>query len=154
METTLQGAKVWSSELNEFISQDHIILAGALQDYDRRFTLAYCPARSQGAFGQTKPFQIQERRNDGSVVPIRDLTLAEMQNPAAVLAWVAKGDLAKRGVMTVFQEMEVERMAAEAFEIRTREEERLDAREMMEALASGGRNHKHFYRHGGKTFRR
>ena len=154
METALQGAKVWSSELGEFVDQRHIILAGMLQDYDPRFSLAYLPASEQGAFGQFKPFMIQERRNDGSLVDIRGLTHAEMLDPAAVLAWLAFGDLARRGVNTVFAEMEFKRLAAEAMEERRREEERADRREMIETLARGGRDRKHFYRHNGKTFRR
>lgn len=154
METTLQGAKVWSSEVGEFVDQSHIILAGMLQDYDPRFSLAYCPERDRGAFGQTKPFQIQERRNDGQLVPIRDLTFEEMRNPGAILSWVALGDIAKRGANTVFAEMELQRIANEAFNERQREEERADAADLMAALASGGKDHKHFYRHNGKTFRR
>lgn len=154
METTFQGAQVWSSEIGEFVSQDHIILAGALQDYDPRFSLAYIPVRDRGAFGAEKPFQIQERRNDGSVVAIRDLTYAEMKNPAEILAWVARGDVARRGALTVFQEMELARLAEQALRERRHEEERADRREMMETLARGGRDRKHYFRHNGQTFRR
>jgi hypothetical protein len=107
METALQGAKVWSSELGEFISQSHIILAGMLDDYSHgRFSLAYLPAAAQGAFGQHKPFQIQERREDGKLVPIRDLTFQEVDDPGEVMAWVAFGDIRRRGVNTVFEELE------------------------------------------------
>lgn len=155
METTAQGAKVWSSELNEFISQEHIILAGMLSDYSNgRFSLAYLPQRDRGAFGVEKPFQIQERRNDGQLVAIRDLTYAEMANPGEVLAWIAKGDIARRGVNAVFAEMELERLANEAFKERQLEEERADAREMMVTLARGGRDGKHWFKHNGKTFKR
>lgn len=154
METALQGAKVWSSELGEFVDQRHIILAGMLQDYDPRFSLAYLPAAEQGAFGQFKPFMIQERTNDGHVVDIRGLTHAEMEDPAAILAWVAMGDVRRRGVNTVFTEMELKRLANEAMVERQREEERADRREMMETLAGGGRDRKHFFRHNGTTFRR
>lgn len=155
METSLQGAKVWSSELGEFVDQRHVILAGMLNDYsDGRLSLAYLPAASQGSFGQHKPFQIQERRNDGQLVAIRNLTHAEMQDPAAIMAWVVKGDVARRGAMTVFQEMEIERIAAEAMKERQHEEARADRREMIETLARGGRDRKHFYRHDGRTFRR
>lgn len=154
METALQGAKVWSSELGEFIDQNHVILAGMLQDYDPRFSLAYLPAAHQGAFGQHKPFQIQEHRNDGSVVAIRDLTYEDMRNPGEILTWLALGDIAKRGANTVFAEIELKRIAEAAFSERQHEEERADRREMIETLASGGRDRKHFFRHNGQTFRR
>lgn len=155
METTLQGAKVWSSELGEFVDQRHVILAGMLADYsDGRLSLAYLPAANQSTFGLYKPFQIQERRADGQLVAIRDLTHKEMEDPAAVMAWVMKGDIAKRGAPTVFQEMEAERLAREALAERQREEEREDRREMLEVLASGGRDRKHYFRHNGQTFRR
>jgi len=154
METTFQGAKVWSSELGEFIDQNHVILAGMLQDYDQRFSLAYLPAANQSAFGVYKPFQIQERRNDGQLVAIRDLSYAEMRDPAEIMLWVARGDVARRGALTVFQEMEIKRLADEAFQERKHEEERADRREMIETLARGGRDRKHYFRHNGKTFRR
>jgi hypothetical protein len=155
METALQGAKVWSSELGEFISQSHIILAGMLDDYSHgRFSLAYLPAAAQGAFGQHKPFQIQERREDGKLVPIRDLTFQEVDDPGEVMAWVAFGDIRRRGVNTVFEELEFKRITNAAIAERKQEEERADRREMMEMLASGGRDHKHFFRHNGTTFRR
>jgi hypothetical protein len=155
METALQGAKVWSSELGEFISQSHIILAGMLDDYSQgRFSLAYLPAAEQGAFGQHKPFQIQERREDGTLIGIRDLTHAEVNDPGEVMAWVAFGDIRRRGINTVFEEMEFKRLADEAISERQREEERADRREMIETLASGGRDKKHFFTHNGKTFRR
>lgn len=154
METVLQGGKVWSSELGEFVDQNHVILAGMLQDYDPRFSLAYLPAAHQGAFGQHKPFMIQERTNDGRLVDIRGLTYAEMADPAAIIAWVALGDVRRRGVDTVFAEMEFKRLANAAIDERRREEERADRREMIETLARGGRDRKHFYRHNGQTFRR
>lgn len=155
METTFQGAKVWSSELGEFVDQNHIILAGLLSDYsDGRLSLAYLPSAEQGSFGQHKPFQIQERRNDGQLVAIRDLTYAEMRDPGEVMLWVARGDTARRGVMTVFQEMELKRLTEAAIEERRHEEERADRREMIETLARGGRDRKHFFRHNGTTFRR
>lgn len=155
METTAQGAKVWSSELNEFVSEAHIILAGMLADYSQgRLSLAYLPTRDRGAFGVEKPFQIQERRNDGQLVAIRDLTYADMANPGEVLAWVAQGDIVRRGVNAVFAEMELKRLANEAFAERQREEQRADAREMMMTLAQGGRDRKHFFKHNGQTFRR
>jgi hypothetical protein len=154
METTLQGGKVWSSELGEFVDQRHIILAGMLQDYDPRFSLAYLPAAQQGAFGQFKPFMIQERTNDGHLVDIRGLTHAEMEDPGAILAWVALGDVRKRGVDTVYAEIEFKRLADEAMKQRQLEEERADRMEMMETLARGGRDRKHFFRHNGQTFRR
>jgi len=155
METALQGGKVWSSEIGEFISEAHVILAGMLSDYSYgRLSLAYLPVRERGAFGAEKPFMIQERREDGQLVDIRGLTYAEVANPAEVLAWVAKGDVVRRGAATVFNEMEFKRLADEAFDERRREEERADRREMIETLASGGRDRKHFFRHNGKTFRR
>lgn len=155
METSLQGGKVWSSELGEFISEAHVILAGMLNDYSNgRLSLAYMPVRERGAFGAEKPFQIQERRNDGQLVAIRDLTYAEVNNPAEILTWVARGDVVRRGARVVFDEMEFARLADAAFEERRREEERADRREMIETLAKGGRDGKHFYRHNGKTFRR
>lgn len=155
METTAQGAKVWSSELGEFVDQAHIILAGMLSDYSNgRFSLAYMPVRDRGAFGVEKPFQIQERRNDGQLVAIRDLTYAEMANPGEVMAWIAKGDIVRRGANTVFAEMEIERLANEAFKERQLEEEREDAREMMMTLARGGRDRKHWFKHNGRTFKR
>lgn len=155
METALQGAQVWSSELGEFVSEAHIILAGMISDYSNgRLLLAYIPSRDRGAFGAEKPFQIQERRVDGQLVPIRDLTHADMRDPAAVLTWCAMGDTVRRGADVVFMEMELKRLAEAAFDERRREEERADRREMIETLAKGGRDGKHFFRHNGKTFRR
>lgn len=154
METPFQGAKIWSSELGEFVDQKHIILAGMLKDYNPRLSLAYLPASKQDSFGTMKPFQIQERRDDGRVVAIRDLTYKDMENPGAILAWCAKGDLVRRGANAVFAELELERLANEAFRERQLEEERADRREMIEAIAKGGRDRKHYFRHDGHTFRR
>lgn len=136
------------------MDQRHVDLATLIHEYDPRFSLAYIPERDRNALGTDKPFAIQERRNDGSVVAIREISNEEMNNPAAILTWIAKGDVARRGTWTVFQELEAQRLAEMALQAAREEEEAADRRDMVAALAGGGRDRKHYYRHNGKTFRR
>lgn len=149
--TTLPvSPQVWSSELGEFISEDHRRLAEVLHDYyPGRYSLSYLPARDRTTIEEhNAPFMIAERQG-GAWQPVRYLSEDEMKKPAHVLAWIFEGDLTKHKPGDVLARIEAREAAQRLMELKRREDELADMREKAAFLVSGGREKKHTVRLGG-----
>lgn len=155
MQTITTGAaKVYDSSVHDFIDQKHQQLAEILHDYDPTLSLEFVPSLDRDE-GDTKPFRIKQTPLDGRAPYIvRYLTPREMDDPAQVLEWIWEGDFKKHAPDAVFNRLEVRRLAQELLKKKDEEAERAEQVDLLTNLASGGRDHLHYFKHNGKTFRR
>jgi len=155
MQTIATGsARIYDSTVHDFIDAKHQRLAQILHDYDDTLSLEYVPELQRDET-DTKPFRIKQTPRDGrEPYIVRYLTPREMDDPAQVLEWIWEGDFKKNNPDAVFNRLEVRRLAQELLKKKQEEDERAERVDLLTNLAAGGRDHKHFYRHNGKTFRR
>jgi hypothetical protein len=150
METTLnRSSQVYNSDLGEFISEKHAHLAQVLNDYKSTLSLVYIPKKDREAL-DTKPWAILDSPANMPPHIIRYLTDTEMEDPAAVLAWIFEGDLTKHRPDDVFAKLEAKRAAEELLNLKKREDELADQLDLIEFAA---RTNKNTWKHNGRTYR-
>lgn len=140
-------ALVWNAQLGEFINEDHSRMQRMLDEYTPgRYTLLYIPkAERTTSFESTRPWAIAERQQ-GAWEVIRYLTEADMTDPAAVLAWLYNGDLARHSPNDVFDRIELEEKLRQDLISRKHAEQAAERRDYAAFLVSGGREKKHSLR--------
>jgi len=131
----------YDPELGEFISDTHVHLAAIIHDYKPTLHLVYIPKKDQSGF--EKPWAIVERDERFGEHIIRYLSTEEMQNPAAILAWLFEGDQDKQGTANVLQRIENQARAQQLLELKRQEETLEDMAEHMGFYITGGREKKH-----------
>lgn len=148
METSLgKSAISWNSELNEFVSDDHVRLAAVLHDYKPTLSLVYIPKKDRTTpTDHLKPWAILDSPAYLPPHIIRYLSDEEMKNPTAVLKWIFAGDLEKNRPKDVLARIEAEQAAEQLMELKWQEDDLEDRLEHVEFLASGGRDKKHTIR--------
>jgi hypothetical protein len=145
--------RIYSSETHDFVSQKHMQFAQILSEYDDTLSLEYVPSMDRDET-DTKPFRIRQTpRGNQAPYIVRYLTEAEMNNPAEILAWIWEGDLKKHRPVSVLERMEARENFERVLQMKAEDDEREAALDLMTNLVSGGKDHKHYYRHNGKTFR-
>lgn len=155
MQTFSTGdARVYDSSVHDFISSKHQHLAGILHDYDDTLTLEFVPSMARDET-DTKPFRVVQTPRDGrEKYVVRYLNEREMNDPQQVLLWIWEGDFNKHSPNQIFDRMEARRIAQDLLKEKNEADERAEAVDLMTNLASGGRDHKNYFRHNGKTFSR
>lgn len=149
----LSDRQVYSSERNEFVSENMMTLATVIHDYNPNLSLVYIPPKDRDAT-DIKPYAIVENRPGFPTQPIRFLSEREIQDRQGVLAWVFAGDLTKHKPEEVIRNIELQEAAAEALRLKHEEEEAEDRIALGAFMFSGGRDRKNYIRHNGQTFRR
>lgn len=147
-----QSSMVYNSELGEFIDDRHVHLAQILKDYKDTYELVYIPKAKRDAT-DTKPWAILEHHPKTGSHVVRYLSEVEMNDPAGVLEWIFNGDLDRHRPQDVFQRIINRENAEKLLEFKRQEEELEDRLDLVAAIASGGRDHKSWYKHDGKTYR-
>ena len=148
------AARVYDSATRDFISRKHQHFAEILHDYNHTLSLEFIPALARDDT-DTRPFRIVETPTDGRErVIIKYLSERELDDPESVLLWIWEGDFRKHSPDAVFNRLEAKRIAADLLKEKNEADERAERVDLMANLAAGGRDHKHFYRHNGQTFRR
>lgn len=141
----------------EFLPSKAARLQEVLQDYNRFLELVYIPS-SQRTDTDTHPFAILDSSPwrlgpGGQGQIIKHITEREIEDPAAVLAWLFEGDLSKHSAQQIFDRELLKKQAQELLDRKRDMEIAEERQELIAALATGGRDKKHYYRHNGKTFR-
>ena len=148
------AAKVYDSTVKDFISRKHQHLAEILHDYDDTLSVEFIPSLER-TDDDAKPFRVVQTPRDGrNKYVVRYLNEREMDDPQQVLLWIWEGDFKKHSPDAVFNRLEAKRLADELLKEKNEADERAERVDLMANLAAGGRDKKHFYRHGGQTFRR
>lgn len=154
METHLsQSAGVWDSTSGAFINAKMQRMAEILVDYNPHFSLVWVPPKDRDAT-DVKPYAILDSSPGNPPYIVRYLTELEMNDPAAVLAWVFDGDTSKHGRDDILQKMQNRENAEALLNLKQQEEESMDRQEHIAFYAGGGRDKKNFIREGQAVFRR
>lgn len=147
------AAKVYDSNVKDFVSRKHQHFAEILHDYNPALSLEFVPTLARDETDD-KPFRIVENTDQLGRQVVKYLTERELDDPEAVLLWIWEGDFRKHSPDSIFNRLEARRIAADLLKEKNEEDERAERVDLMTNLATGGRDHKHFFRHNGKTFRR
>jgi hypothetical protein len=156
MFTTLgQSPQVYNAELGEFVSDDHQRFAEVLKDLKPTYNLVYIPQKDRTTpQDHEKPWAILDKPDNQREYIVRTMSDAEMKEPHKILAWLFDGDIVRHGADNVLKRIEAEENAKQLLELKRQEDDYEDRIEMIEFLASGGRNKKHTITHNGKKFER
>lgn len=146
-------APFYSSEFGEFLSSKASRLQEVLHDYNPYLELVFIPSSRRDAT-DTHPFAIRDNSPWKRGDIIRHISERELDDPGAILAWLFEGDLSKHSLSTIIDKQELKRKADELLRVKRDIEISEERQELAAALLSGGKDHKHFYRHNGQTFRR
>lgn len=147
-------ARTYDSTVRDFISSKHQHLAEILHDYDDTLSLEFIPSMARDE-NDSKPFRVVQTPRDGrEKYVVRYLNERELNDPQQVLLWIWEGDFNKHHPDDIFNRLEAGRIAQELLKEKNEADERAAQVDLMMNLASGGRDHKHFFRHNGETFRR
>jgi len=148
-------APFYSKEHGEFLPSKAAHLAEVLRDYNPYLELRFIPS-AQRDDTDTHPFAIWDnspwRSRGGEGYPVRHLTEREMDDPQAILKWLFEGDLSKRGLSEIQARVKAEQFAADILREKRNAEIAAERQELAAAIMSGGRDHKHEFRHNGKIF--
>lgn len=136
-----------------FLPAKAVRLQEILQDYNPYISLVFIPPRDRTE-GDSYPFALLDSSPAHPPYIIRNITEQEIERPEDILAWLFEGDLSKHSAVDVLTRQELKSNAAKLLEYKRQEEERQERLELSEALISGGRDRRHYYKHNGKTFRR
>lgn len=148
------AARTYDSTVRDFISAKHQHLAEILHDYDDTLSVEFIPSLARDETDD-KPFRVVQTPRDGrDKYVVRYLNEREMNDPQQVLLWIWEGDFKKHNPDAIFNRLEARRIAEELLKEKNEADERAERVDLMANLAAGGRDHKHFYRHNGTTFRR
>jgi hypothetical protein len=156
MFTTLgQSPQVYNAELGEFVSDDHQRFAEVLKDLKPTYNLVYIPQKDRTTpQDHEKPWAILDKPDNQREYIVRTMSDAEMKEPHKIIAWLFDGDIVRHGAENVLKRIEAEENAKKLMELKRQEDDYEDRIEMIEFLASGGRNKKHTITHNGKKFER
>lgn len=146
-------AKIYDSTVKDFISASHQRLAEILHDYNPSLSLEFVPSMARDE-NDTKPFRIVENTEARGRQVVKYLAEREMNDPQAILLWIWEGDFRKHSPDAIFNRLEATRLAQDLLKQKKEMDEREERVDLLANLVSGGRDHKHFFRHGGQTFRR
>ena len=149
-------APFYSTEYGEFLSSKVARLAEILHDYNRFLEVRFIPS-SKRDDTDTHPFAIWDMSPwrlglDGQGYVVRHLSEREIEDTQAVLEWLFEADLSKHGVSDVMARAKAKEAAAELTRLKREQDIAAERQELAAAILSGGRDHKHEFRHGGKIF--
>jgi hypothetical protein len=144
------NALVWNASLGEFVNEDHSRMQLMLDEYTPgRYTLLYIPqAKRETEFEQSRPWAIAERQH-GAWEIIRYLSETDMRDPAAVLAWLYNGDLARHRPEDVFARMELEEKLRRELVSRKHADQAEERKAYAAFLVGGGKDKKNSLRLSG-----
>lgn len=140
------------SELHgEFLSSNAARLQEILQDYNHYLELVFIPSSKRDAT-DTKPYAIRDN-TPGRQGIIRHFSEYDIKDPAAILAWLFEGDLAKHGSAALLDKAMIRHQADQLFKAKRDADAAEERQELVAALATGGRDKKSTgYRHNGRIF--
>lgn len=150
-----QSAQVYNSDLGEFVSDNHKRFAEVLQDFKPTYSLVYIPKKDRTTpEDHQKPWAILDKPDNQREYIVRTMSDEEMKEPHKILAWLFDGDIVRHGAENVLKRIEAEENAKQLLELKRQEDNLEDRLEIIEFLASGGRDKKHTVTYNRKKFSR
>jgi hypothetical protein len=150
-----QSPQVYNAELGEFVSDDHQRFAQVLKDLKPTYNLVYIPQKDRTTpEDHQKPWAILDKPDNQREYIVRTMSDEEMKEPHKILAWLFDGDIVRHGAENVLKRIEAEENAKQLMELKRQDDDLEDRIEIIEFLASGGRDKKHTVTYNGKKFSR
>jgi hypothetical protein len=150
-----QSPQVYNSELKEFVNDDHQRFAEILQDLKPTYSLVYIPKKDRTApEDHQRPWAILDKPDNQREYIVRTMSDEDMKEPHKIIAWLFDGDIVRHGAENVLKRIEAEENAKQLLELKKQEDDLEDRLEIIEFLASGGRDKKHTVTYNGKKFSR
>lgn len=154
MQTHLsEAAGVWDSDSGAFISAKMQRMAEILNDYNSNFSLVWVPPKNRDAT-DTKPYAILDSTPGIPPYIMRYLSEVEMNDPAAVLAWIFDGDTSKHGRNDILMKIQNRENAEQLLNLKAEDDAAQDRQDHIAFYAGGGRNKLNYVREHGKTLAR
>lgn len=150
--TSTVDVPIYSHEYGGFLPSKAARLQEILQDYNPYISLVFIPPKERSA-EDTHPYALLDSSPWRAPYIIRHITETEIEDPAKILAWLFEGDLSKHSAVSIMQRQQIAEQAAQLVDLKRQEDARLERQDLAAALLVGGRDHKNYYRHNGKTFR-
>ncbi len=148
-------ATVWNSELGEFVNENHRRFAEVLSDFKPTYSLVFIPEADRVTVEEvSKPYAILDSPDNTPAYIVRYLSVAEMSEPAKILAWLFAGDTVRHGAENVFARIEAEEAAKQLLQMKEREDELEDMAEFAAFMLEGGTRGLHTFKHDGKVYNR
>lgn len=144
-------APFYSSEFGEFLPAKAARLQEVLRDYNPYLQLVFIPS-SQRDDTDTHPFAIQDTSPWRPASIVKHLTEREIEDTAAILQWLFEGDLSKHGFSDIMAREKAKEFASQLVREKRNADLAEERQELVAALATGGRDKKHSFRHNGKVF--
>lgn len=152
----MADAPFYSQEHGEFLSSKAARLAEILRDYNPYLELCFIPS-SKRDDTDTHPFAIRDNspwrlgpQGEGYIV--RHISERELDAPHVILEWLFEGDLSKHGMSDIMARAKAKEAAEQLLKLKKEQDISAERQELAAALVQGGRDRKHFFRHGGKIF--
>lgn len=136
-----------------FLPSEVARLQEILKDYNPFLSVVFIPPRERSET-DVFPYGLLDSSPWHEPHIVKHLTEQEMERPAEILAWLFEGDLSKHRVVDVMARQKLRADAEQLLKHKEQEDARQERMELSVALLAGGADHKHYYRHNGKTFRR
>lgn len=154
MQTHLkESAGVWDSDSGAFINSKMQRMAEILNDYNSNFSLVWIPPKNRDAT-DTKPYAILDSTPGLAPYVMRYLSEVEMNDPAAILAWIFDGDLSKHSPVDVLTSIQNRQNAEQLLYLKVEEDAAQDRIDHIAFYAGGGRDKRNYIRENGKTLAR
>ena len=148
---SLGGAGVYSTEHGQVLDGNAMRFAQVIADYNPYFSLEFIPEKDSTG---EKPYRIVDSTPGFAKNVVRYVTHTEMQQPHKVLAEIFKGDQRHHSADSILRDMELEDAARKLLDLKRQEEAALEHEDMIVFNLTGGRDRKHFLRHGNQTIAR
>lgn len=147
----LGGAGAYSVEHGQVLDGNAMRFAQIIADYNHNFSLEFIPERDSGG---EAPYRVVDSTPGLPRNVVRYVSHEEMRQPHKVLAAIFKGDLRHHSADSILSDMELEETAARLLNLKLQEEHALESEELVEFHLTGGRDKKHYLRHGGHKIAR
>lgn len=142
---SLGAAGVYSSEHGQILDANAIRFAQIINDYNPYFSLEFIPERERNG---EAAYRVIDRTPAFKPNVVRYVTHEEMQQPQKVLAAIWKGDQRYHSAESILNDMDLESRAARLLELKKQEEAALENEEIVAFYIGGGRDKRHYLRHG------
>lgn len=140
----LLSANVYSSELGEFINEDHRRFAEILRDLKPTYSLQYIPKNARETEDdRLKPWRIIDAPEGYEPYIVRYMSEVEMNDPQGILAWLIEGDVVRHGAQNIVRSIEARENARKLMEYKRQQDDLDDRIDHAAFLATGGRNKLH-----------
>jgi len=150
-----QSSQTWDSDLNEFVSDDHVHMADVLQGLKPTYSLVYIPENQRTTPEEKlKPWAIVDKPDNLPEYVVRFLSDQDMKDPYKIIAWLFDGDVVRHGPENILKRIESEENAKKLLASKKEIDDMEDRIDHVQFLASGGRDKKHTINHNGKKFER